>query len=94
MKLTLRVDQGQGEYEVTTNLYVIVTWERKYKRKASDLASSGIGMEDLAFMAYEATKLAGITVPAMFDDFVKRLTTLEVVEGEPANPTEEATGGN
>ena len=94
MKLTLRVDQGQGEYEVTTNLYVIVTWERKYKRKASDLASSGIGMEDLAFMAYEATKHAGITVPAMFDDFVKRLTTLEVVEGEPANPTEEATGGN
>jgi len=94
MKLTLKVDQGQGEYEVTTNLYVIVTWERKYKRKASDLATSGIGMEDLAFMAYEATKLAGVTVPAMFDDFVKRLVTLEVVEGESANPTEEATGGN
>jgi len=94
MKLTLKVDQGLGEYEVTTNLYVIVTWERKYKRKASDLATSGIGMEDLAFMAYEATKLAGVTVPAMFDDFVKRLVTLEVVEGESANPTEEATGGN
>jgi len=94
MKLTLKVDQGQGEYEVTTNLYVIVTWERKFKRKASDLATSGIGMEDLAFMAYEATKLAGVTVPAMFDDFVKRLVTLEVVEGESANPTEEATGGN
>lgn len=94
MKLTLKVDQGQGEYQVTTNLYVIVTWERKFKRKASDIQSSGIGMEDLAFMAYEASKQAGITIPAMFDDFIKRLVTLEVVEAESANPTEEATGGN
>lgn len=91
MKLTLKVDQGQGEYEVSTNLFVIVTWERKFKRKASDLASGGIGMEDLAFMAYEATKQAGITVPAMFDDFIKRLETLEVVEGEAVNPTREAS---
>lgn len=94
MQLTLKVDQGQGEYEVKTNLYVIVTWERKFKRKASDIQSTGIGMEDLAFMAYEASKQAGITIPAMFDDFIKRLVTLEVVETENTNPTEGATGGN
>lgn len=91
MKLKLRVDTGDGEYIVETNLFVIVTWERKYKRKASDLATSGIGMEDLAFMAYEATKQAGITVPAMLDDFIKRIVTLEVVEGDAVNPTEGAT---
>ncbi len=91
MKLKLKVNTGAGDYEVETNLYVIVTWERKFKRKASDLASGGIGMEDLAFMAYEATKQAGITVPAMFDDFIKRLETLEVVETESVNPTQEAT---
>jgi hypothetical protein len=91
MKLKLKIDAGAGEYEVETNLFVIVTWERKFKRKASDLASGGIGMEDLAFMAYEATKQAGITVPVMFDDFIKRLVTLEVVESESANPTEEAS---
>lgn len=94
MKLTLKVDQGLGEYEVTTNLYVIVTWERKFKRKASEIQSSGIGMEDLAFMAYEASKLVGVTVPAMFDDFVKRLITLDVVDGEPSHPTGEASDGN
>ena len=91
MKLTLKVDQGHGEYQVETNLYVIVTWERKYKRKASDIQTAGIGMEDLAFMAYEASKQAGVTVPAMLDDFIKRLVTLEVVEGEPATPTVGAT---
>jgi len=90
MQLKLKINTGEGEYEVSTNLYVIVTWERKFKRKASDLASGGIGMEDLAFMAYEATKQQGITVPAMFDDFIKRLVTLEVVEAEGANPTEGA----
>lgn len=94
MKLKLKVNTGAGDYEVETNLYVIVTWERKFKRKASDLASGGIGMEDLAFMAYEATKQSGITVPAMFDDFIKRLETLEVVETEAVNPTPEATDGN
>jgi hypothetical protein len=94
MQLTLKVDQGQGDYEVKTNLYVIVTWERKFKRKASDIHSSGIGMEDLAFMAYEASKQAGVTIPAMFDDFIKRLVTLEVVETESANPTGEASGDN
>lgn len=91
MKLTLKIDQGNGEYQVETNLYVIVTWERKYKRKASDIQTAGIGMEDLAFMAYEASKQAGVTVPAMLDDFIKRLVTLEVVEGEPATPTVGAT---
>lgn len=94
MQLKLKVDQGQGEYEVNTNLYVIVTWERKFKRKASDIQTGGIGMEDLAFMAYEASKLAGVTIPAMFDDFIKRLVTLEVVEADSANPTGEASDGN
>jgi hypothetical protein len=51
-------------------------------------------MEDLAFMAYEASKQAGVTIPAMFDDFIKRLVTLEVVETEPTNPTGEASGDN
>jgi hypothetical protein len=43
-------------------------------------------MEDLAFMAYEASKHAGHVVPAVFDDFIKKIVTLEVV-GDDANPT-------
>jgi hypothetical protein len=91
MKLTLSVRLTDGEtYRVITNLFVIISWERKFKRRASDL-SSGIGMEDLAFMAYEASKQQGHLVPVSFDEFVKKLEDLEVVETESAVPTQEAT---
>ena len=51
MKIKLRVHPTEGDpYDVTTNLFVIVAWERKFKRQASNLAN-GIGAEDLAFFA-------------------------------------------
>jgi hypothetical protein len=91
MQLTLKLDIGDGPYEVTTNLWCAVQWERKYKRKMSDLAQ-GIGAEDLAYLAFEASKLHGVTVPVVFDDFIKKLAAMpEVVEQEDPNPTEGAT---
>ena len=91
MQLTLKLDIGNGPYEVTTNLWCAVQWERKYKRKMSDLAS-GIGAEDLAYLAFEASKLHGVTVPVVFDDFIKKLAAMpEVVDHEDPNPTEGAT---
>ena len=89
MQLTLKVTTDQTTYEVKTNLYVIIAWERKFKQKASNLAT-GVGLEDLAFMAFESCKVHGITVPAVFDDYVKRLVAIEVVSDEPTNPTSEA----
>lgn len=89
MRMTLKVDIGEGPILVETNLFITVLWERKYKRKASDLAQ-GVGAEDLAFMAYEAMKAAKITVPAVLDDFIRKIVALEVVESEAANPTPEA----
>ena len=89
MQLTLKVTTDQTTYEVTTNLYVIIAWERKFKQKASNLAT-GVGLEDLAFMAFESCKVHGISVPAVFDDYVKRLVAIEVVSDEPTNPTSEA----
>jgi hypothetical protein len=89
MQLTMQIDLGNGPAVVKTNLMVIVNWERKYKRKASQLAD-GIGMEDLAFMAHEAAKISGVTVPLMLDDFIKQLVSLEVIDQEDANPTEAA----
>jgi hypothetical protein len=88
MKLTLAVDLGDGPVEVATNLFVIVQYERKYKRKASEMASS-IGYEDLLFLAYESCKVHGVTVPVVFDDFIKRAVSIEVVEQEAdENPTQ------
>lgn len=90
MKIQLRVIPNEGDpYEVTTNLFVVVAWERKTKKQASSLAN-GIGAEDLAFFAFESAKQAGITVPAVFDDYIKRINAIEVVGSDDANPTEAA----
>jgi hypothetical protein len=90
MKITLAVEQTDGlTYQVTTNLFSIVALERKFKIRASDL-SSGVAMEHLAFLAFEGAKQSGITVPAVFDDYIKRLVSVDVVNEDAANPTDEA----
>ena len=88
MKITLAVDLGEGPFEVTTNLFVVVQYERKFKRKASDMAN-GVGAEDLLYLAYESCKLHGVTVPVSFDDFIRKCHSVEVVSEEPENPTQE-----
>ncbi len=83
--LHVTTNDGQ-DYTVSTNLFVIVAWERKFKRKASDLAA-GIGVEDLAYMAYESCRQTNVPVPAVFDDYVKKLAAIEVVGQETENPS-------
>jgi hypothetical protein len=80
MQLTLKITfTDDTDVTVSTNLMTIVSWERKYKRKASQIAD-GIGIEDLAYMAYEASRSSSITVPALLDDYIKSIKDLEVVE--------------
>jgi hypothetical protein len=94
MQLRLKVQrQNEDAYEVTTNLAVIVAWERRFKRRASDLGS-GVGMEDLAFMAYEASQRSGIIVPASLDAFINTIENLEVVDSEPATFTVPGLSGD
>jgi hypothetical protein len=90
MQLKLRYDIGNGPVEISTNLYVVVQWERRFKRKASDMAD-GIGIEDLAYMAWEASKLHSVVVPAEFDSFIKKLQgSIEVIGEDDENPIQEA----
>ena len=90
MTLTLRYDIGENPVEVSTNLYTLVSWERRYKRKASDLAQ-GIGIEDLAYLAWEASKQNGVVVPAEFDTFIKKLKgSIEIVSNEVDTPFDPA----
>jgi len=94
MQLRLKVQrQNEDAYEVTTSLGVIVAWERRFRRRASDLGS-GIGMEDLAFMAYEASQRAGVIVPATLDQFINSIENLEIVDNEPATFTQPEPSGD
>ena len=53
-------------------------------------AKNGIGIEDLAFMAYECCKQQNIPVPVSFDQYIMKVNSVEVVSDEPTNPTLEA----
>jgi hypothetical protein len=80
MQLKLKATFTDGTVnEVVTNLSTVVAWERKYKRKASDMAS-GIGVEDLAYLCYEATRASGTTVPGTLDQFITLLQSIDVLE--------------
>jgi len=49
MKLHLKVTEaGKEPYEVTTNLVTLVAWERRFKRKASDMANKLDAVEVVA----------------------------------------------
>jgi hypothetical protein len=52
--------------------------------------ASGIGAEDLAFLAYEACKVSNVVVDAAFDTFIKKVDKVEVLDTETENPTQEA----
>ena len=80
MQLRLKATFNDGTLnEVVTNLSTVVAWERKYKRKASEMAQ-GIGVEDLAFLCYEATRASGTTVPGTLDLFIASLASIDVLE--------------
>jgi hypothetical protein len=89
MQISIEVDLGEGPFIVTTNLWVQIQWERKFKTKMSELAN-GVGMEDIAYMAYEACKTNGVVVPAVYDDFLRRAKSVELVEATTPVPTEPA----
>jgi hypothetical protein len=82
MQLRLKATFTDGTVnEVVTNLSTVVAWERKYKRKASEMAQ-GIGVEDLAFLCYEATRASGTTVPGTLDQFITSLNSIDVLESQ------------
>jgi len=88
MQITLKVTPVDGApFTVRTNLFTIVGLERKFKIRASELAN-GIAVEHLAYLAYECCKQQEITVSPVFDDFIKSVQGIEIVDTESANPIE------
>jgi hypothetical protein len=82
MKITLEVKTTDGEETTLTALVPdFVAWERHSKRKISDLAA-GIGMEDLAFLAYSVLKRTGVNVKP-FDGWINSVENIEPIEEDP-----------
>lgn len=65
-----------------------VAWERKYRRKASDLAA-GVAVEDLAFLAWSALRRKG-EVSTDFDTFLDTLAEVEMADTAAPKATPKA----
>jgi len=89
MNMRMQVDTGSGPRELETTLWAVVSWERKFKCKASDMAK-GMGMEDLVYLAYMSEQAAGNPIPAVFDDYVRKIKSLDVIGTDDTTPTQGA----
>ena len=91
MKLTIKVSYRTPAAElvddtVTTNIATIAAWERRMKRRISDL-QGGVGVDDLMFMAWHvlhSQKREGRD----YDVWLNSVEEFDVVETATANPTE------
>ena len=88
MEIHIEADIGDGPVQLTAGLWPLVQWERKFNTKASSLAEN-IGLEDLASLAYEASKQTKLVVPATFDAYLQKVVTIRLVTGN-TNPTKAA----
>jgi hypothetical protein len=94
MEIGLRVETQDETIEVKTTPWVIMLWERKYSRKSSKMNEDGLGLEDLAYLAYESGKQSGTIVHKTFELFAKDLKNLEITEGDTADPTQAEPSGD
>ncbi len=90
MELRLRVTQNGETYEVVTTPLSLIRWERRTKQKVTALTDGNIGLEDLAVMAYEASRVAGRPVPANLDDWLAKLDAIDPLGDETPDPTQPA----
>jgi hypothetical protein len=82
MKLTLKLNMTDGqELDLTAVVPDFIAWERYSKRRMSDLAN-GIGMEDMAYLAYSVLKRSGENVKP-FDGWINSVELIEPIEDDP-----------
>lgn len=83
MKLTIRVDFGQGPTEVTVSPYAVIGWEKEQRTKISKLASDGIGFSELAELAWRQLELEN-RYTGDLDSFERKLLVIEPVATDPS----------
>lgn len=82
MKIQLKITNTDAkETSLTAIVPDFIHWERQSKRKISDLAN-GIGMEDLAFLAYNVLKRTGENVKP-FESWINTIELIEVEDDDP-----------
>lgn len=76
MKAGIKLEHGGKTIEVIVGPFEFIAWERKTKRKTSDLAAN-IGLEDLAYLAWASIRRGGEAAPD-FDVWLEDLDSIEL----------------
>lgn len=91
LPLLVHLDGVDDPVEVTAIAPDIIRWERATGRKVSDLAD-GVGMDDLARLAFHAlTRTGQIDPPAKYDRWFD--TVAWVADLDPDEPTDPTRPG-
>lgn len=82
MKIQLKIIMVDNEVlDIRCGIADFIAWERHSKSKTSELAN-GIGIEDMAFLAYNSLKRKGEKIKP-FDSWINEIEEIEAVEESP-----------
>lgn len=87
--LTLRVELPDGTHELTTRPWTIRQWEVTHKTKISKLSETGVGMDDMLWMAWRQLHDVGL-VDGSFEQWGPTVISITPVEDHAADPTNPA----
>lgn len=79
MKAGIKLEHGGKTREVIATPPDFIAWERRTKRKTSDLATLGVGVEDLAYLAWASIRRGGEAAPD-FDVWLEELEAIEMID--------------
>ena len=79
LSIRYRLADQPADVDVRTNPFAVMAWERKYNTKISRISDEGLGMEDLLYLAWEASKAAQISNGAtmIWAAAVEKIQTLD-----------------
>jgi hypothetical protein len=97
VKLTIQVSYRTPAAEsvtdtITTTIATVAAWERKFKRRISDL-QGGIGVDDLMFMVWHQLTVTK-KESREYDAWLNTVESFDVQEVAQANPTEPAASAD
>lgn len=80
---------GGGELTVKPTLGTIIKWEEHSGKSLGELSGDGARLGDIAWIAWEACRHQGLSVPSTYAEFVDGIEHLEpVVDDDPLPETQ------
>lgn len=90
VNITYKVTLTSGDtYEVETTFDAWCAWEDKFNRSRVD-PSYTLKLRDHAWVIWRSCMGRDIVVPLNFDDYLKKIAAIDVVQERKARPTKPA----